>query len=209
MAEDTDGLTDEDEVPAIPIHLVTRAGDLWLLRSGNGKTHRLLCGDATNSQHTARLLNAQPLPILMVTDPPYGVDLEPEWSERAGLNPRTRQGGNLVNDRRIDWSEAWALFPGDVAYVWHAGVHAGEVAASLHRIDFEIRAQIIWSKQHFVFGRGNYHWGHEPCWYAVRKGKRSNGTGDRTQSTVWEVKNLNPHGGNKDEKQTGHGTRSQ
>ena len=40
----------------------------------------------------------------------------------------------------------------------------------------------------------------------MRKGKRSNWRGDRTQSTVWEVKNLNPHGGNKDEKQTGHGT---
>jgi hypothetical protein len=51
-----------------------------------------------------------------------------------------------------------------------------------------------------------YHWGHEPCWYAVRKGKKSNWRGDRTQSTVWEVKNLNPHGGNKDEQQTGHGT---
>jgi len=78
--------------------------------------------------------------------------------------------------------------------------------SGLHSIGFQIRAQIIWSKQHFVFGRGNYHWGHEPCWYAARKGKRSNWRGDRTQSTVWEVKNLNPHGGNKDEQQTGHGT---
>src|SRR5207245_2291499 len=88
----------------------------------------------------------------------------------------------------------------------HAGVHAAEVAASIDNIGFQIRAQIIWSKQHFVLGRGNYHWGHEPCWYAVRKGKKSNWRGDRTQSTVWEVKNLNPHGGNKDEQQTGHGT---
>ena len=54
--------------------------------------------------------------------------------------------------------------------------------------------------------RGSYHWQHEPCWYAVRKGKRSNWKGDRTQSTIWAVKNLNPHGGNKEEKQTGHGT---
>jgi len=114
--------------------------------------------------------------------------------------------GKVQNDDQVDWTEALKLLTGDVAYVWHAGVHAGEVAASLHGIGFEIRAQIIWSKQHFVFGRGNYHWGHEPCWYAVRKGKKSNWRGDRTQSTVWEVKNLNPHGGNKDEKQTGHST---
>ena len=64
----------------------------------------------------------------MVTDPPYGVALEPEWREEAGLNPRTRQGGKVANDDRIDWSEAWALFPGAVAYVWHAGIHAAEVA---------------------------------------------------------------------------------
>jgi hypothetical protein len=67
----------------------------------------------------------------MVTDPPYGVDLEPQWREEAGLNPQTRQGGEVANDDRIDWSEAWALFPGDVAYVWHAGIHAAEVALGL------------------------------------------------------------------------------
>ena len=71
--------------------------------------------------------------------------------------------GKVQNDDQVDWTAALRLFSGDVAYVWHAGVHAGEVAASLHSIGFEIRAQITWSKQHFVFGRGNYHWGHEPC----------------------------------------------
>ena len=47
----------------------------------------------------------------MVADPPYGVGLEPEWREEAGLNPRTRQGGKVANDDRIDWSQAWALLP--------------------------------------------------------------------------------------------------
>jgi hypothetical protein len=125
------GLTDEDEVPAIPIAPVSRPGDLWLLRSGQRREHRLLCGDATASQDALRLLTGQQPPILMVTDPPYGVDLKPEWREQAGLNPRTRQGGKVANDNRIDWSEAWALFPGDVAYLWHAGIHAGEVARGL------------------------------------------------------------------------------
>jgi DNA modification methylase len=144
----------------------------------------------------------------MVTDPPYGVDLEPEWRERAGLNPRTRQGGNLLNDQRIDWSEAWALFPGDVAYVWHAGIHAAEVALSLQRCGFEIRSQIIWRKQHFAISRGAYHWQHEPCWYAVRKGETAGWRGDRKQTTVWEVANLNPFGGEAtgENEATGHGT---
>jgi len=205
--QDPVGLTEEDEVPVIPIASVSKLGDLWLLCSGKGRHHRLLCGDATASQDTTRLLTGQPLPLLMVTDPPYGVDLEPEWRELAGLNPRTRQGGKLANDDRIDWTEAWALFPGDVAYVWHAGIHAAEVALGLQASGFEIRSQIIWVKQHFAISRGAYHWRHEPCWYAVRKGQTGHWRGDRKQTTVWEVANLNPFGGEgaEENEATGHG----
>ena len=106
----------------------------------------------------------------------------------------------------MDWSPAWALFPGDVVYVWHAGIYAGEVAASLFGTNFQIRGQIIWRKQHFAISRGAYHWQHEPCWYAVRKGKTAHWRGDRTQTTVWDVANLNPMGGNQEEAKTGHGT---
>jgi DNA methylase len=152
----------------------------------------------------ARLLG--PLsPQLMVTDPPYGVRYDPQWREDAGLG-RQRQTGLVANDDRIDWSMAYQLFAGDVAYVWHAGVHAGEVAAGLAAGGLQIRAQIIWAKQHFALGRGDYHWQHEPCWYAVREGKPSNWCGDRTQSTLWEVPNLNPIGGNREEEATGHAT---
>jgi DNA modification methylase len=64
---------------------------------------------------------------------------------------------------------------------------------------FEIRAQIIWGKQQFVIGRGNYHVQHEPCWYAVRKGKTAHWQGDRTQSTLWSIDK--PH-----KSETGHST---
>jgi DNA modification methylase len=206
--EQAAGLTDEDEVPAIPTARVTRPGDLWLLRPNKERQHRLLCGDATAGQDATRLLAKQQPPILMVTDPPYGVDLEPEWREQAGLNPRTRQGGKVANDNRIDWSEAWTLFPGDVVYLWHAGIHAGEVARGLQSCGFEIRSQIVWVKQHFAISRGAYHWRHEPCWYAVRKGQNGHWRGDRTQNTVWEVANLNPFGGETagENEATGHGT---
>ena len=206
--QDDAGLTDEDEVPAIPIAPVSRLGDLWLLGSRKGRQHRLLCGDATAGQDTTRLLTVPQTPILMVTDPPYGVDLEPEWREQAGLNLRTRQGGKVLNDDRIDWTEAWNLFRGDVAYVWHAGIHAGEVARGLQSSGFEIRSQIIWVKQHFAISRGAYHWRHEPCWYAVRKGQGGLWLGDRRQTTVWEVSNLNPFGGERAEENevTGHAT---
>jgi DNA modification methylase len=185
--------------PPVPDRPVTKPGDLWLC----GK-HRVICGDATVAADVFRLCGAT-APFLMVTDPPYGVNYDPMWREVAGLGEQ-RQTGKVANDDQADWKAAYKLFHGDVAYVWHAGIHAGEVAAGLEATGFEIRAQLIWSKQHFAMSRGHYHWRHEPCWYGVRKGKRSNWRGDRTQSTIWEVPNLNPMGGDRNEKATGHGT---
>ena len=157
------GLTDEDAVPETPAAPVTKPGDLILLGP-----HRLLCGDATEAEDVARLLDGA-RPHLMVTDPPYGVDYDPDWRNEAGVST-TKRTGKVTNDDRADWREAWALFPGDVAYVWHAAVHATTVAESLIACGFDIRAQIVWSKNRFALGRGDYHWQHEPCWYAVRKG---------------------------------------
>jgi DNA modification methylase len=189
----------EDAVPDLPENPATRTGDLWLCGP-----HRVLCGDSCQENAASRLCGPA-RPNLMATDPPYGVSYDPSW--RVEVDGGGRHAvGKVTNDDQVDWTAALKLFTGDVAYVWHAGIHAGEVAASLHSINFQIRAQIIWSKQHFAMSRGSYHWQHEPCWYAVRRGKRSNWKGDRTQSTLWQVANLNPHGGNKDEKQTGHGT---
>ena len=141
----------------------------------------------------------------MVTDPPYGITYDPAWREQAGLG-RPRQVGLIQNDDRADWAAAYALFPGSVMYVWHAGLHAAEVAMGIQAAGFELRAQIIWVKQHFALSRGMYHWQHEPCWLAVRQDARSKWRGDRTQSTVWQVANLNPFGGNPEEIATGHGT---
>jgi DNA modification methylase len=182
---------------APPESAVTRLGDLWKCDS-----HRILAGDATSPEAVAVLFGPD-RPKLMLTDPPYGVKYDPHWRERAGLG-QIRQTGAILNDDRVDWSPAYQLFPGDVAYVWHAGVHAGEVAAGLEACGFRIRAQIIWVKQHFALSRGDFSWRHEPCWYAVREGKTSNWCGDRKQSTVWEVANLNPFGGSHEEPATGH-----
>jgi DNA modification methylase len=188
-----------DLAPALPEHPVTIPGDVWICGP-----HRVLCGDATSADDMPRLLG-DAKPFLMVTDPPYGVEYDPQWRERAGLG-RQRQVGTVRNDHQADWSAAYKLFTGDVAYVWHAGVHAAEVADSLAAAEFQIRSQIVWAKQHFALSRGNYHWQHEPCWYGVRKGRNSNWRGDRTQSTVWQIANLNSFGGNRDETATGHGT---
>ena len=152
------GLTDPDEVPPLPERAATRPGDLWRLGS-----HRLICGDATVAQDVGRVLGGG-RPHLLVSDPPYGVNYDPAWRKRAGLaDGGDLATGKVMNDDRADWREAWALFPGDVAYVWHGALHAATVAGSLEAAGFAIRSQIIWDKTRLVIGRGDYHWQHEPC----------------------------------------------
>jgi len=189
-----------NQAPPAPTKPVSRSGDLW--RCG---PNRVLHGDATDQEHVTRALGDL-RPHLMITDPPYGVDLDPMWREEAGLGILV-QTGKMANDDRVDWSAAYRLFSGDIAYVWHAGLHSGPVATSLQEVGFEIRAQIVWTKPNFVLSRGAYHWQHEPAFYCVRKGARSRWRGDRTQSTVWPVATLNPFGGkNQEETATGHGS---
>lgn len=86
---------------------------------------------------------------------------------------------------------------------------------------------IIWSKQHFVLSRGDYHhqhellWyaarkskkkkeqyepAHEPLWYACKKGQKHNWQGRRDQSTLWDIANNNSFGNPHTEEKFGHGT---
>jgi len=167
-----------DAAPDQPV--VARAGDVFL-----AGRHWLMCGDATNKSDVNRLLRGA-VPILMVTDPPFGVSYDPEWRHRAGVN-RSRRSSGIKNDDCADWTPAWRLFPGAVAYVWHGGLHSGVVQQSLEDAGFEIRAQIVWVKPRLVLSRGDIHWRHEPAYYAVRRGQASNWCGSRTETTVWEV----------------------
>ncbi len=167
-----EGLTDPDEVPVLPVNPTTRMGDIWTL----GR-HRLICGDSTRATDVEAVL-AGVKPHLMVTDPPYGVEYDPTWRDECGGvfgDGKTKMRGKVANDDRCDWTEAWRLFPGDIAYVWHASLKASEVAESLTVSGFDLRAQIIWRKQHFTLMRTGYHWQHEPCWYSVRKGGLARG----------------------------------
>ena len=202
FADATDGLADPDDVPEPPAEPITQPGDVWLL----GR-HRLLCGDATRDVDVSLAL-AGVKPHLMVTDPPYGVDYDPAWRNEAmpeKNDPKRwkdgagRATGMVLNDARVDWSEAWLLFPGDVAYVWHGATFTAMVIENLQASGYEPRSLIIWAKQQFVISRGHYHNQHEPLWYVVREGKTAHWTGDRTQSTLWQIDK--PH-----KSETGHST---
>ena len=195
----TEGLTDPDHAPNAEERAVTRLGDTWLLGA-----HRVHCGDSTSAAAVVAALGGL-TPVLMVSDPPYGVDYDPTWRGKNGERT-VRSKGKVLNDDRADWREAWALYPGDVAYVWHGALHAAIVAESLRACGLELRSQIVWAKQLFAFSRGDYHWKHECCWYVVRKGASGHWTGDRKQTTVWEISNNNAFGNPAREEVWGHGT---
>ena len=197
--EPTTGLTDPDDTPEPSEDPYVKAGEMWALGD-----HRILCGDATNAADVARVLGGE-RPEIAVLDIPYGVGYDPSW--RRDLAPGAQYRlGRVANDDRADWGQAFALLPGDVAFVWHGGLHAAVVAEGLEAAGFEIRSQIIWAKQSLVLSRGSYHWQHEPAWFAVRKGATAHWIGDRKQSTLWEIPSVHRTAGTSDDAITNHAT---
>jgi DNA modification methylase len=192
---DQGGLTDEEEAPDPPVDPISALGDVWLLGA-----HRLVCGDCTDPLVVDKAL-AGVKPHLMVTDPPYGVNYDAAWRNDAVQAGRPKSGnkgkhqgapggraiGKVSNDDRSDWREAWALFPGEVVYCWHGGGEAASSQLALESCGFEIRSQLIWRKNNIVISRGHYHYQHEPCWYAVRKGSTGHWNGSRTETSIWEI----------------------
>ena len=181
-----------DLIPDVPERPVSMAGDVWLC----GK-HRVMCGDSTSADAVARVLSDRK-PFIMITDPPYGIELDSEWRDRAGLNGcgpaqasymkhRTEGHTNtsISSDTRADWSEAFALVPSlEVAYVWHASKFTREVLDGLLRIGFLHHQQIIWDKGRTVLTRTHYWFQHEPCWYVRKKNARWFGKAGEN-STIW------------------------
>jgi DNA modification methylase len=203
----------EDAAPPLPDNPTSRAGDLWLCGP-----HRVLCGDATNPEAVARLLDDRK-PFLMVTDPPYGIQLDSEWRDRAGLNGhgpaepsymKHRTEGHtettISGDTRADWSEAFALVPSiQVAYVWHASLFTREVLDGLLRIGFLYPQQIIWNKGRIVLTRTHYWYQHEPCWYVRKKNAPWFGKAGEN-STIWDSPSPKFIMGGSDEEKFDHPT---
>lgn len=191
-----DKKSEQDDVPEKPKTPMSKVGDLWKL--GN---HNIFCGDSTDKKITDRLFHIGK-PFMMVTDPPYGVNYDPKWRAKFGI--RRAEYMQDQPDDEVVWASIYEHFIGDVIYVWHASIFATPIALELEKNDFEIRNQLIWRKQHFAISRGHYNWQHEPCWYAVRSGKTAQWCGGQSETTVWDISNLNPFGGNKEEDKTPH-----
>ena len=202
-----------EEVPLPPAVPTSRTGDLWLCAP-----HRVLSGDSTDAADVARLLGDSE-PFLMVTDPPYGIELDSEWRDRAGLNGcgaaepsylkhRTEghQNTTISSDTRADWSDAFELVPSlQVAYVWHASVFTREVLNGLERIGFLYPQQIIWNKGRIVLTRTHYWYQHEPCWYVRKKNAPWYGKAGEN-STIWDSASPKFIMGGSDEEKYDHPT---
>ena len=148
--------------------------------------HRLLCGDSTDSDQVAKLMNGQKADMVF-TDPPYGVDYQ-----GGALTKRTK----LDNDQKNTsiYEEVIPnlyLFTIDKVpmYIWHAAGYA-DMASHLWNNDIQIRSQIIWNKNMAQFGAlsAQYKQKHEPCFYCYKKGQSPYWYGPTNEVTIWDVK---------------------
>ena len=199
--------------PPVPENPASQPGDLWLCGP-----HRVLCGDATSAEAVARLLGDQK-PLLMVCDPPYGISLDSEWRDRAGINKRGpaepsymkhRMKGHtettISGDTIADWSHAYELVPSlQVAYIWHASAYTSDVLAGLLRIGFINHQQIIWRKTVAALTRTHYWFQHEPCWYVRKKNAPWYGKPGQN-TTIWDAASPKMIMGGSDEEKFDHPT---
>jgi len=177
--EETEGLTDEDEIPEVPEEPITKPGDLWILGQ-----HRLLCGDSTNINDVEKLMAIEKTDMVL-TDPPYNVNYEGKTKDRL----------KIENDKQEDkafreflsaafYAANTILKPGGVFYIWHADSEGYNFRGACKDAGWTIRQCLIWNKNSMVLGRQDYHWKHEPCLYGWKEGAGHLWATDRKQTTV-------------------------
>lgn len=157
---------------------VSRCGDIWQL----GK-HRVICGDSTKSETYDQLLGDKKA-NLVVTDPPYNVDVE-------------ETAGKILNDNMSDgdfyqfllsmFTQVENHMETDASiYVFHADTEGLNFRKAFKDAGFYLSGCCIWKKNSLVLGRSPYQWQHEPCLYGWKKKGKHQWFSDRKQTTIWE-----------------------
>lgn len=172
---------------------VTVPGDLWDFPTG----HRLLCGDSTAGDNWKRLMDGR-VAAAVFTDPPYGVKYV--GGAREGLSDKWEAIANddLQGAQLADFLER-ALRPAvehteprGAFYIWHASATREAFVAAMKAAGLEEKQYLMWVKPHHTLGRSHYHYQHEPCFYAVRKGQSPAFYAERDQTTTWLIGRKTP-----------------
>ena len=171
---------DDFEAPEGGIETDIVLGDLFEIGE-----HRLLCGDSTDSDQVAKLMDGN-LADMCHTDPPYNINYE------GGSKKREK----IANDKLDDFPQflydvyttiSTALKKGGAIYVWHASTETHNFIQQFLNAGFLFKSYIVWNKNNSTFGRSDYHWKHEPCIYGWLDGASHHWHGDRKQTTVWDI----------------------
>ena len=156
----------------------SKEGDLWCL----GR-HRVICGDSTIPETFTRLMDGQKA-NLVVTDPPYNVNVE----ETAGkiLNDNM-EDGDFYNFLLSAYKCMYENLADDGSiYVWHADTEGLNFRKAFKDAGFYLSGCCIWKKNALVLGRSPYQWIHEPCLFGWKQSGKHQWYSDRKQVTVWE-----------------------
>lgn len=168
--EVTEGLTDEDAVPDVPIEPVTVLGDVWIL--GN---HRLMCGDSTSIDAVDKLMDGQKADMVF-TDPPYGVDYKGiKNDDRSGL-------GDLLRGAFANFIAASKS--GAAIYVFHSD-RCADIFHTVFREFFHFSSMVIWAKNSLTLSQTDYQSQHEPCLYGWMDNGSHSWYSDRKQTSIW------------------------
>jgi DNA modification methylase len=178
--EITEGLTDEDDAPAVQ-ESVTVPGDVWVM----GK-HRLLCGDSTSVDDLGKLCESQ-LVDMWLTDPPYNVAYEGGTKEKLTIKNDSMGDDQFRQFLRDAYTAADTVMkPGAVFYIWHADSEGYNFRGAARDAGWTVRQCLIWKKSSLVLGRQDYQWRHEPCLYGWKEGAGHLWAADRKQTTILE-----------------------
>ena len=172
-----EGEIDEDETPEVETNPVIQFGDLIEFSNGS----RIICGDSTDAETYNKLMQGDKARMVN-TDPPYGVSYQSDKFNDIVNDDLT---GDTLKDFLIMCFRQLHkhTIENPALYVFHASITQREFEDALEKTGFRVKQQIIWKKNQFAFGRSDYHWIHEPMFYAVKTEKNSQWFGDRCGTT--------------------------